>query len=263
MKRKYSETSKGLRPAKKQATGTEKYDVRTGRWTSGSRSVSSKAAASLRSAVMEKKGMDTTLSLTAGNVLATTNTNGGAFVLNLVQQGSGSWNRVGRKTALKSLRLQGIIAATATPDSVTGEITDNNVRMVVVWDKQPSGGAIPTFDAIFGITAQDGTESCPTIYVPPRYDNMERFRILRDCVVELDPEAVNAAGTTRIITKISHIDEYLKLPLLESNYSGQSSPMTIADISTGALYIYFRAQQNAAGLNQASVALNARIRYTD
>ena len=121
----------------------------------------------------ELKGMDTDLSLTP--VISTTNTNGSSFVANLVQQGAGSWNRVGRKIYAKSLRIKGIVTFTNTPTFATGAQNNNWCRMVVVHDQQPSSGSIPTFDAIFGITAQDGTESCPDITCPQRIVTGKRF----------------------------------------------------------------------------------------
>jgi len=261
MKRKYSNATGGT--AKKAAPASQKYDARSGRWMVVPKSMSAKAAQSLRSAVMEKKGMDTAISLASGSVTNTTNDNSASFVLNLIQQGAGSWNRVGRKVTLKSLRIQGQIQCNIYPSATSGILVDNIVRMVVVWDKQPSGAAIPRFDDIFGVTAQDGTESCPNIYCPPRYDNMDRFRVLRDICYEFDPESSVTTGTINGTLKSVHVDEYLKLSDLEVVFSGQSSPMTIADISSGALYCYFRAFNNTATSNQALLAANARIRYTD
>jgi len=258
MKRKNTATTGGTA---KKAAADQKYDARTGRWMVVPRTRTTTATvAAVRAAVMEKKGMDTVMSL--ASVPSTTNTNAAAFVLNLIQQGTGSWNRVGRKTQLKSVRITGSIDTLISPAPSTGALADQIIRMVVVWDKQPSGGAIPTFDSIFGVTAQDGTESCPNIFVPPRYDNMDRFRVLRDCKLEIDAKAL-FAGTTPGQRVNVPVDEYLKLPLLESNYSGQSSPMTIADISTGALYVYYRALFDVAGQLVSNVATTARIRYTD
>ena len=54
----------------------------------------------------EMKGMDTDISYVS--VIGSTNTNAGIYVLNLVQQGNGSWNRVGRKTHSSSVRLRGM-----------------------------------------------------------------------------------------------------------------------------------------------------------
>jgi len=250
--------STGGHGTSKKAKTSDRYDERTGRWMS---SAPAKRVVSV--AVAEKKGMDTDVSLTAGNVLNTTNTNGGAFVLNLVQAGTGSWNRVGRKTHLKSVRVKGLVSHTATPNATTGAMVSNFVRMVLVWDKQPSGAAVPSFDSIFGITAQDGTESCPDVMCPPRYDNMDRFRIIRDKTVDLNIGVVDALGTIRLTQYICNIDEYVKLADLECVYSGQSSPMTIADISTGALYLYFRAYNNASGASECTVDAVSRLRYTD
>ena len=59
----------------------------------------------LKPSVPEKKGLDTNLYI--ASVINTSNTNTNCFVVNLIQQGSGSWNRVGRKVNLKSLRIKG------------------------------------------------------------------------------------------------------------------------------------------------------------
>jgi len=210
--------------------------------------------------IMTKKGMDTDVSI--ATIISTTNTNGHAFVLNLIQTGSGSWNRVGRKTHSKSLRIRGSFNWAFTPTFGTGAANSSFVRMVVVWDKQSSGATIPTFDAIFGITAQDGTESCPDIMCPPRYDNMDRFRIIRDEVYNPPNIDVPAFGTGPSLSFLQNFDTYIKLGNLESVYSGQTVPMTIADISTGALYVYFRSIFNGATCTVNADA-TARLRYTD
>jgi len=217
-------------------------------------------AALSRAARADAKGMDTVLDLTP--VIATTNTNASSFVLNLIQQGSGSWNRVGRKVKLASARLTGIIKMSNIPDGTTGEVRGNTVRMVLVWDKQPSGAAIPNFNDIFGKTIQDGTES--TIFLDAiRYDNMERFTVLRDCVVQLNPSAVQSVGTTALVESFAKFDEYVKLNGRETVFSGQNAPMTIADISTGGLYVFFRSETNDAANVVSIESSNARVRYTD
>jgi len=207
----------------------------------------------------EKKGMDTNISLSP--VINTTTTNASMFTLNLIQQGAGSWNRVGRKSHLTSLRLKGFLNWTQTPTFATGAGTSSFIRWIVVWDKQPSGAAVPTFDAIFGITAQDGTESCPDITCPLKFDVMDRYRVIRDGCWYPRSDSVPAFGTGPSMNHVTEFDEYIKLPNLESLYSGQTAPMTIADISAGALYIYFRsclASTTVQGVNGI-----ARIRYTD
>lgn len=211
--------------------------------------------------VGEKKGMDTDIS--TGAVVDTTNTNANIYVTNLVQQGAGSWNRVGRKIHSTSLRIKGFTRFTMVPTVATGITILPSLRMVVVWDKQPSGAAIPAFDNIFGITAQDGTESCPDITCPPRYDNMDRYQILRDCFWNPPAMAIAATGTGPSNTIAMEVDEYIALPRLESVYSGQSTPMTIADISTGALYVCIRQTAQGGGTSSAQFDGIARLRYND
>lgn len=204
----------------------------------------------------EKKGMDTILDLDP--VLATTNTNGSSFTLNLVEPGNGSYNRVGRKIYNKSARLTGLFQCQQDTNASTQDV-GQNIRMVVVWDKQPSG-TLPTWDAIFGITTQDGTEQS-SVFAPPRYDNMARFQVLRDKIITMNP--MNPNPTNGTFYKY-HFDEYIKLGNRTTVYSGQSSPCTIADISSGALYVYFRSELNTALTNEMNLTnSHCRFRYSD
>ena len=211
----------------------------------------------------EKKGMDTNLEINSG-IITTTNTNGSCFVLNLIQQGSGSWNRVGRKVNLKSLRLKGSFLVTYDTNEGGGITRGNLVRMVVVWDKQPSGNAVPAFDQVFGTTDQDGTE-VSGILSPPRYDNMNRFQILRDKTFESVPQTIFPSGGNYYVNHPICFDEYLKLAGKQTVFSGQSVRMTISDISTGGLYVYFRALVNDPSISQINVSnlSNSRLRYID
>ena len=164
--------------------------------------------------------------MTYNPVIATTNTNAGIFVVNLIAPGTGSFNRVGRKVNLSSARIKGSVQLSSTADGTTGNFTGNNLRMVVVWDKQPSG-TIPSFSDIFGLTDQAGTEA--TSYLDPiRYDNMDRFQILRDVTIPFVPGSIGGVGgTTNFYRMILPFDEYVQLGNREVVYSGQSSPCSI------------------------------------
>jgi len=210
--------------------------------------------------MLEKKGLDTDVSYTP--IISTTNTNGGIFPLNLIQPGTGSWNRVGRKVHLQSIRVVGVLYGSIRPDGA-GVIRNNNVRLILVWDKQPSGGAIPTFDNVFGVTDQVGAESCPDYTCPPRYDNMNRFKVLKDWNLDLKAEFINPTGATPDYKPIAMIDTYVKLKGLETVFSGQSNPCTIADISSGALYLIQRAHTNAASISLVESNLITRLRYVE
>jgi len=221
--------------------------------------ISSAAVQAARSA-LELKGVDTTLTLNP--IISTTTTNASSFLLNAIAPGSGSFNRIGRKAHLKSLRLKGSIVFTAVA-SATGVNFGNWVRMVIVWDKQPNSGTIPTWDSIFGVTDQAGVETS-TILSPLKYDNMNRFQILKEKLIDYDVQAASPVSTGST-SELVLFDEYIPLGNRETLYSGQSATCTTADISSGALYVYFRAYTNTPGANVAQVDATsiARLRYVD
>lgn len=209
----------------------------------------------------ELKGVDTNLQLTSSNIPSTTTTNTGSFVLNLVAPGNGSFNRVGRKISMKSLRLRGVASATLDDNASVSPTQCLTLRMVVVFDTQP-GGVLPTFDTIFGNTDQTGAETCVTLSAL-RYDNTARFRVLRDWVRTFSADSTNPAlGSGNDYVEF---DEFIDLKGLVTVYSGQSSPCTITDIASGGLYVFFRADSNTGASAQAQIlaASTARLRYTD
>jgi len=205
----------------------------------------------------ELKGMDTTISFNP--ILATTGTNGNTSTLNLIQTGTGSWNRIGRKVNLKSLRVKGIATCLHFQDA-GNDIQGNTLRMCVVWDKQPAGGTEPLFSDIFGVTSQAGAETS-TFFSPPKYDTMDRFRVLKDWEINSTAQATPGAGD--YVRNTFAIDCYISLGDLESTYSGQSAPMTIADINNGALYLIARAQTQNAATTEFSLEAVCRLRYVD
>jgi len=221
----------------------------------------STAAVMRARAAGELKGVDVALTQALG-VINTTTTNANCVLLNAIAPGSGSFNRIGRKAHLKSLRLKGTVEFVSTP-SAAGIIVGNWLRMVVVWDQQPSSGSIPTWETVFGITDQAGTESSTTL-APLRYDNMDRFKVLKDCIIDYSVQPSTPVSTALVTEQVT-FDEFIPLGGRECVYSGQSATCTIADISTGALYVYFRANTNTAGANQAALGAQslARLRYTD
>lgn len=210
----------------------------------------------------ELKGVDTDLDLST--ILATTNTNADVFTTNLIVPGNGSWNRIGRKIFPRTLRIWGSALHTYSLTATTNNINANTLRMVVVWDRNPNGAALPAFDAIFGRTVQAGTESCE--YMDPlRYDGMDRFRILKDThFVPQVGATPPLAGTQNLVRDNFQIDEFIQLPAgTETLYGGQSDPQTIADIQSGALYIWFRCGENSASNFWSIVNGCCRLRYTD
>jgi len=201
----------------------------------------------------ELKGMDTGIG-SVGNLLTTTNTNVDMYPLNLIRQGTGSWNRVGRKVQMKSLRFNFEISLTCPLATMNSSL----VRVVVFYDKSPNGAAIPTWDTVFGTTGQDGVEAANNVLLPLRFDNMERFIVLRDKKFDI---GITAGGTNS--TNKYCVSDYVKLSNMETVFGGESAPMTIADIQRGALYIGYRATSNTGITTLIVQSASARLRYTD
>lgn len=215
---------------------------------------------------VEVKGVDTALNMPAP-ILQTTGTNANAAVVNLIQQGTGSYNRIGRKIKMKSvfLNIEGHYAMNMFNGGGGDALMGANLRMVVVYDKQPSG-ILPTFDEIFGHTYQDGT-SATYVFDSLKYEAMSRFRVIRNEVITIQP-MVNP-GTGDQAHYPFHKTFYIPLKGLETVYAGNANPATIAQIQSGGLYVYFRSDigNTGAGTPVPGFVVQAysfaRLRYHD
>lgn len=210
----------------------------------------------------ELRGMDTSLAI-ATPVINTTGTNGDIITLNLIEAGNGSYNRNGRKAFLKSVRLSGLLGYSLETAATSYDLSMANLRMVVVWDKQPSSGTVPTFDTIFGYTTQDGTEGA-AVTSHLRFDNTGRFQVLKD-VVFAPPAVTPSDGAAEAkIESVVHFDEFIDLKNRTTIFSGDSDPVTIADISSGALYCVFRSLNTTTSVKNDWTVVDAysRLRFT-
>ena len=216
----------------------------------------------------EKKGCD--LGFATETILATTSTNGGIWLLNGIQEGVGSWNRIGRYIWNKSVEIDLNLrwdASYAALDTI--QVNAQWVRCMLVWDKQPNNGSIPTFDTIFGHTSQTGAETS-SVNDHLRYDNMFRFKVLLDTQVNptmvstTSPVPTGPASSSITQQTLVRYHKFLKLGNKMTNFSGTANPMTTANISTGALYLILRAPTNT--LNESWNIMDTstvRLRYVD
>jgi len=206
----------------------------------------------------EKKYVDTDLTTALGAVVATVNTNALVFPVNLTQVGADYFQRIGRKIKCKSLRLYGTVSHRYFPTVTAQNTTMSSMRIIVVWDNQP-GGVAPTFDTIFGVTSPSGTETA-FLFDKLRPDNMNRFKILRDMVIDAQLGAINSTGTENYTTTRYSFDEYLKLGGKTTSYSATATPPTIAQLNTGGLYVIFRATANDSS-NQWAIDTTSNARF--
>nr|WAE42212.1 MAG: capsid protein [Cressdnaviricota sp.] len=184
----------------------------------------------------------------------------------LIQEGAGFWNRIARKSCLKSLQITADIRAAAPLVSSTAEL----LRLIIFYDKQPNGVAatwnqlVQAYDNAGGITntVNDGIN----------LDNRDRFVILRDRKITMpgttatgQPNtppwgtAVGSAGAKDGSDGGVILKEYIKLNNLETQFNGTANPATVAQINTGNLAYVL---QGGTG-GQYQMNGSARLRFTD
>lgn len=224
----------------------------------GARMAGARQASNLQAVIAsEKRGCDWILNVgTSGGIVDTTTTNADMVCVNCVQEGPGNHNRTGRKIFMKSLRIKGFARLAVTP--ATSSYRHPQLRQVVIYDKSPTS-TLPTWNTIFGTTDDTGSETCPNVLCPPRYDNMQRFTVLSDQVIDFSDVAPFGAGTVWIEQAFDH---YIPLKNLETTFKSTSNPGVVGDISTGALYIAYRTTSLVASFGaEIQTLAAARLRF--
>jgi len=198
----------------------------------------------------EKKFID--LSSTAFNIpfqaVGSPQTGPGTFVLQLINGcalGSDSTTRIGRQIQMKSLQFRFAVGvAQATGGTYPAGAIAGHVRVLVVYDQQANGAAPAGTDILVNATTYGPTS-------PMNLNNRERFKVLSDKIVLLDPQ-----GPGSQMVKV-----YKKLYLPVIFNAGNAG--TIGDIQTGSIYVYLSTSVQATGAGTLGAAWYSRIRFTD
>lgn len=167
------------------------------------------------------------------------------ILLNGLSQGTDATTRIGRKVLMKSLLVRVTVSMTtlAAGTQPAGAI-GGQVRFLCIYDSQSNGAAPIASDILSQVTTD-------TVVSPMNLNNRERFKILFDKYVTIDPQGPQSA-TLKCYKKFN-------LPII---FNGGNAG-TIADIQTGSIYIL------AAATCQATAAFNcetngySRIRFLD
>jgi len=196
----------------------------------------------------ELKGFDTAIQTLNSSTVANPPT---FLTLNAMVNGAEMFNRVGRKTYAKSLRIRGKIYPIGATD-------EGGARIIIYYDSQ-ANTAIPTIVNLL----QDSNAAAATSWASGiNLTNRQRFKILKDYQVLLGSSA-NIAGQTELvpdpILHTNNIDWFIPLKGLESIYNAVNGG-TIADITSGALGITM-----VCDTVQTNWALDftSRLRYYD
>lgn len=162
--------------------------------------------------------------------------------LNGIAQGSTPNTRNGRKVALTKLQVRWTRLSTSV--ATVGAVTVLNqlpFRILVVYDRSPNG-TIPVIQDILSGTGFD---------TPLNLNNSERFLILAD------EYPIAAQGHTAITVSGKMNRKWPKA--LACQWAGAGGG-TIADISCGAIYLYYGCPQPSGN---ETLTFYSRIRYAD
>jgi len=189
-------------------------------------------------------------------------TSGLVQMVNVCQQGVGISQRVGNKICMKSLRLRFVIQPTGNAGGQFGE----NLRFMVIYDRNPNG-MYPASNLILSQISQANTVIAGTYLDNLNPNLLDRFVTMLDKRVYLPAlDTANGVASTYLTTPTVMdsfiIDEFVKLRDLETIYSATSSPMVVANVQVGALYLLAMGDI-AAGSEQWCLKGNTRLTYHD
>lgn len=176
--------------------------------------------------------------LTTASGAMTFDATGGIVLLNSISQGDGLANRHGNRIQMLQLQLRG------NANVVGGSILPQGF-WAVVYDRQPTG-ALPALTLIYDAVNVNAFQALTT---------RDRFQILYRQDFQL--EGANPAVTADSLRRFDRVVHLRKM----SAYTVGTTTGTIADISTGALYLIWGGIDQGGGTAGVGT-LNCRLVFT-
>lgn len=181
------------------------------------------------------------------------NTTGSFTLLHAPIPGSDYTNRIGRKTLAKNVYIRGRVqlenaALTTQPASSPAQ----QARMIVFIDAQPNGAAPAVTDLLN--TASPASQL--------NLNNRDRFKIVSDDTFVFDPLlAATSFAVVEWSRTVSDVKCYNKLNVETVFNAGTAG--TIADINSGALYMFWIGSEAAGAGTDTNAIVSTRVRYSD
>jgi len=183
--------------------------------------------------------------------LATTTSS--AFCLNGMTVGANSNQRVGSRISMKNWNVHGTLTRTSGAVSTP----DNDVRIVVFWDKQNNG-------SVTGATYSDVFLTSTNSYnAQPNLDNRARFQILADKKFRISSWiAGTSTGDGRLPIQFRMGGSLKGKQVTYNTNLSTGVGDNVGSIKTGALVV-MGISTNPIATNNLLCTLNTRIRYYD
>lgn len=170
---------------------------------------------------------------------------GSIVTTNTVTTGAAFWNRIGRKMEMKSLEIVGKTDLGNNIVPISTIVPPQFLRFMVIYDKQPNG-VIPVYTDFLTDYSNVGTTTT-TSYSGINLNNRDRFIVLRDKKFQTPYFITSNGPSDGVISSEANVDQrnweptikmYIPLKGLTTMFKADTTPPTIGDISTGALYIF-------------------------
>nr|WAE42203.1 MAG: capsid protein [Cressdnaviricota sp.] len=187
----------------------------------------------------------------ASYIFPVTSVSGWFTPLNIISDGAGPTQRIGRKIVLKSIQFKGSLDVDGLSTTVTGY-----GRYMIIYDRQPNGITPPLTSLLQTYTTANVSSVDSTSMV--NMDYRDRFTILKDKTVLFPSSTLVGYPTFNPADAIC--DFFLPIPQLVTHF--QANGGTIADIATGALYLVTFSDITPA-TNPLALNGTFRLRYTD
>lgn len=194
--------------------------------------------------VYTRRGRDELKTVDVATASANLTLNAAFVLLNGVTQGTDYTERIGRKTIMKSIFLRFSLVPNVANSAPTGDFA----RIIIFYDCQTNGAA-----PIAGDVLKSGTD-----YLSPlNLNNRDRFKILMDKLVSMNPN-VYTAGAVTAGDPVNKTWKLYKKITMDTVFAGTNN--TVASISTGSIYLMY---MSAGATSYSTLSYNSRIRFID
>ncbi|QGF19351.1 capsid protein [Antarctic virus CAA_003_44] len=150
------------------------------------------------------------------------------WLINATAQGTGTFNRIGTKTTIKSIQFRFSI------EPVGAQAFNDVARMIMVYDKQPNR-VLPSFSDIIQSKSNIGAVNSG-VDAYKNIDNTERFQILMDQQFYLP--GVKIGYDTSFSSNFNGTYSKFMKVRLPVQYQGTANPPTLSEVNSGAIFIY-------------------------
>lgn len=202
---------------------------------------------SLRPSINEKKAITTSLS--PGQV----NSSGLFTLLCCPQLGTDINHRIGRKITITDFYVRGSVQLEAAAGPAGNvNVPTQLVRMILLVDNQPNGAAPTVLDLLTG--------SAPQCHL--NLNNRDRFKILVDKQWPFDAYHRDNINNFSTWGRTMHAIKKFKKLNIETVFNGINGG-TIADITTGALWLFWIGGVAAGTNTDVNTWSECRVKYID